>query len=43
MVRIQFDLPRDVDKYLRIQKAKRDMTTKAEVIIFILKECMKEK
>lgn len=43
MVKIQFDLPEDVDKYLRIQKVKRDVITKAETIIIILREYMKRK
>ena len=40
MVKIQFDLPKDVDKYLKIQKAIRSAITKGETIILILREQM---
>jgi len=43
MVKIQFDLPKDVDKYLKIQKVLRGAITKGDTIILILKEWMKKR
>ena len=41
MVRIQVDLPHEVNKYVATQKVVREEKTKAETIIRLIKEKMR--
>ena len=38
---VQFDIPKELDKKLRLEMVKRDKVTKTETIIEILNEVLK--